>query len=551
MIGQRKLGHPGMGPFLAVIILIIQLTYSEIFQIIFHASNMFMNLINIKYDSSWKRGQPWVMPDCILDQRNSIFGRKLGHLGMGLFLTIYMRINYILNTYLECSGQGWDHLEVIPSFIFTLYQRKQVLFTVHRIRKHLKFHINNTQGRGSWDETWRSNFLHVYKEYLFIIRKMISQVTLPQIRQNLHTFQMKIFLSLPQRCFPLSIYNPGGKYSIATRHKNNITWYIVTRLLIGLRILTEILIEPKVGQAMYLQFIKFLYGFQARVLLSLTRKCSRLHTPAFQNSVGFRVLGRDLSTVIVYPKILCEIVVHRLNVARFQIRIFLKLSQKCFLFLISSHKSFRLLQELWSSMSVCPKILHEVLMLKFDLVRNILLLQDIQSNIIWHIVSKNLIGLGIVTKIMIGPKVGQTKNLQFSQFLGEFRVKTLLSLIWMWLRTFQILEGVLLVLKYINRYILLKHINDISNIIRFSFEKLWSSEIFFINKVIFNSKISQLTADKHSIEINSHIDSGGWLIICIIYTLNNIDNKLRHFSERLWSSRSVFHFWKEQKQHKR
>ena len=202
-------------------------------------------------------------------------------------------------------------------------------------------------------------------------------------------------------------------------------------------------------------------------------------------------------------------------------------------------------------MSICPKILHEVLVLKFDIVRNISLLQDIQNNITWHIVSKNLIGLGIVTKIMIRLKVGQTKNLQFIQFLSEFRVKTLLSLIWMCFRAFQILEKVLSVLKYINRYILLKHKNDISNIIRYSFEKVWSSEVFFITKVIFNSKISQLTTNKHSIEINYHIESGGWLMLCIIYTLNNIDNKLRHFSERLWSSRRVFHFWKEQKQHKR
>ena len=383
MIGQRKLGHPGMGPFLAVIVLIIQLTYSEIFQVTFHTSNMFMNLINIKNDSSWRRDQPWVTPDCILDQRNSIFGRKLGHLGMGLFLTIYMMINHIFNTYLECSnGQGWDHLEVIPSFIFTLYQRgKQVLFTVHRIRKHLKFHINNTQRRGSWEETWGSNFLHVYKEYLFIIRK----------------------------------------YSIATRHKNNITWYIVTRLLIGLGILTEILIGPKVGQAMYLQFIQFLYGFRAGVLLSLTRKCSRLYTHAFQNGVRFRVLVGDLLTVIVYPKTLCKIDAHRLNVTKLQMRIFLRLSQKCFLFSIFS---FRLLQE--------------VLMPIFELVRNIFLLQDIQNNITWYIVSKNLItleivtwlliGLGILTEILIGPKVGQTMYLHFIQFLYGFQERALLSL---------------------------------------------------------------------------------------------------------------------------
>ena len=107
------------------------------------------------------------------------------------------------------------------------------------------------------------------------------------------------------------------------------------------------LIGPKVGQAMYLQFLQFLYGFQAGMLLSLTRKCSRLHTSAFQNSVRFRVLGKDLSTVIVYPKILCEIVVYKLNVVRCQMRIFLRLSQKCFLFLISSPKKsvcFRLLR---------------------------------------------------------------------------------------------------------------------------------------------------------------------------------------------------------------
>ena len=43
-------------------------------------------------------------------------------------------------------------------------------------------------------------------------------------------------------------------------------------------------------------------------------------------------------------------------------------------------------------------------------------------------------------------------------------------------------------LKNINRHVLLKHKNNISNIIRFSFEKFWSTEGFFLTKV----KVGQL-----------------------------------------------------------
>ena len=376
-------------------------------------------------------------------------------------------------------------------FLFSIFSHKsfrllqEVLMPKFELVRNI-FLLQDIQNNITWYIVSK-NLIGLEIVTKIMIGSKVGQTKNLQFSQFLGELRVKALLSLIwmwRRAFQIlegvfSVLKYINRYM-----KNNITWYIVTGPLIGPGILTEILIEPKVGQATYLHFIQFLYGFQARVLLSLTRKCSRLHTLAFQSNVRFRVLEKDLSTAIIYPRVLCETVVHRLNMMRFQMRIFLRLSQKCFPFLISSHKSFRLFQEVWSSMSVCPKILHEVLMLKFDIVRNIFLLQDIQNNIIWHIVSKNLIGLGIVTKTMIGPKVGQTKNLQFSQFLGSFRVKTLLSMILMWLHAFQILENVMSVL--INKHILLKHKNNISNIIRFSFEKLWSSEILFINKVIAN-----------------------------------------------------------------
>ena len=79
-----------------------------------------------------------MMPYYTSDQRNNMIEQKLGHLGMGLFLTTYIIINYIFkcpflngemtslysdqNTYFECSGQEQGHPEVIPKYIFTPYQ---------------------------------------------------------------------------------------------------------------------------------------------------------------------------------------------------------------------------------------------------------------------------------------------------------------------------------------------------------------------------------------------------------------------------------------------